>query len=109
MRRPGLCRRRICCTVIILVTVLFYGCDKAESAPRAPLSTASSPTLAVQSIKSPSTAPDVAAQSVTVYVTETGSKYHCSGCFYLSNSQIAMDLDLAKRSYSPCSRCLPPV
>lgn len=46
---------------------------------------------------------------VTVYVTKTGTKYHRSGCQYLSKSRIAMDLSEAKASgYGPCSRCSPP-
>ena len=45
-------------------------------------------------------------QSVTVYVTKTGSKYHKSGCQYLSQSKIAISLSKAKSSgYSACSRC----
>ena len=109
MRRSGFYRTMRCCTAIILAAVLLYGCNKAESAPRLALSTASVSTLSAQSIKAPSDATAQALQSVTVYVTESGSKYHCSGCRYLSNSQIAMDFSLAKRSYGPCSRCLPPV
>lgn len=45
-------------------------------------------------------------QSVTVYITKTGSKYHRSGCQYLSKSKIAISLDDAKsRGYTACSRC----
>lgn len=47
-------------------------------------------------------------QTITVYVTETGEKYHSDGCQYLSKSQISIDLSEAKRSYSPCSKCNPP-
>ena len=44
----------------------------------------------------------------TVYITETGSKYHRSGCRYLSKSKIAIDLSSAKaQGYSPCSVCDP--
>lgn len=45
----------------------------------------------------------------TVYVTNTGSKYHRWGCQYLWNSSIAVTLSYAKSvGYSPCSRCNPP-
>lgn len=44
----------------------------------------------------------------TVYVTKTGSKYHLSGCRYLSKSKIPISLDHAKQSYGPCSICKPP-
>ena len=48
-------------------------------------------------------------QSITVYITETGEKYHQSGCQYLKKSKIAIDLEKAKsQGYTPCSRCNPP-
>ena len=46
--------------------------------------------------------------SYTVYVTETGSKYHTSGCRYLWNSSIAMSKSEAiAEGYSACSVCNP--
>ena len=48
-------------------------------------------------------------QSVTVYVTDTGSKYHRSGCSYLYDSSTPISLSRAKDiGYTPCSRCNPP-
>lgn len=48
-------------------------------------------------------------QTVTVYVTNTGSKYHMSGCQYLKKSRIPISLSNAKKQgYTPCSRCNPP-
>lgn len=45
-------------------------------------------------------------QSVTVYVTNTGAKYHKAGCQYLRLSQNAISLNDAKASgYTACSRC----
>ena len=45
-------------------------------------------------------------QSVTVYITNTGSKYHRSGCQYLRKSCIPISLDNAKsRGYTACSKC----
>ena len=45
-------------------------------------------------------------QSDTVYVTDTGSKYHSAGCRYLKKSQIPMSLSEAKRQgYTACSVC----
>jgi hypothetical protein len=47
--------------------------------------------------------------SATVYITNTGSKYHRSGCSYLRQSSNAISLSQAKSSgYEPCSRCNPP-
>lgn len=47
-------------------------------------------------------------KSINVYVTKTGEKYHRDGCRYLKKSRIAMPLENAKKSYSPCSVCNPP-
>lgn len=45
-------------------------------------------------------------QSRTVYITNTGSKYHKSGCRYLKKSKIAISLSEAKsRGYTACSVC----
>lgn len=44
----------------------------------------------------------------TVYVTNTGKKYHKSSCSYLSKSKISISLEDAKSSgYTPCKRCKP--
>ena len=52
---------------------------------------------------SSSSSPQITA---TVYVTNTGSKYHKNGCQYLHSSKIAIDLNDAKRQgYDPCSKC----
>ena len=49
-------------------------------------------------------------QSITVYVTKTGKKYHRDGCRYLSKSKIPMSLkDAIAKGYTPCSVCKPPV
>lgn len=48
-------------------------------------------------------------KSITVYVTNTGKKYHVAGCRYLSKSQIPISLNDAKADgYDPCSVCNPP-
>lgn len=43
----------------------------------------------------------------TVYITNTGSKYHRYGCQYLHSSCIAKDINSVKGRYSPCSKCKP--
>lgn len=49
-----------------------------------------------------------AANECTVYIANTGSKYHRSGCQYLKKSQNAISLSSAKaQGYTPCSRCNP--
>lgn len=76
---------------------------KPEPAPEpepAPAQTAPAPSSSTSSTDT---------QSVTVYVTNTGEKYHRDGCQYLSRSKNAISLSSAKASgYTPCSRCPPP-
>ena len=44
----------------------------------------------------------------TVYITNTGKKYHRAGCRYLSKSQTAISKsDAISSGYSPCSVCNP--
>jgi DNA repair exonuclease SbcCD ATPase subunit len=46
--------------------------------------------------------------SYTVYITRTGSKYHSSGCRYLSRSKISISKSSAiSQGYSACSVCNP--
>lgn len=52
--------------------------------------------------------PDSSAQANerTVYITNTGEKYHAPGCRYLKKSQIPIALDDAiARGYEPCKVC----
>lgn len=47
--------------------------------------------------------------SATVYRTETGNKYHRSGCQYLKYSKIKTTVKSAKESgLTPCKVCAPP-
>lgn len=51
-----------------------------------------------------------AADDRTVFVTETGTKYHAESCKALAKSKIAISFDDAiARGYGPCALCLPPV
>lgn len=55
------------------------------------------------------TKPGTPCDQVTVYVTNSGSKYHRAGCSYLNQSANAMSLcDAKAKGYGPCSRCDPP-
>lgn len=55
------------------------------------------------------TAPATDNKGITVYVTNTGKKYHRDGCRYLKKSQIAISLsDAQAEGYGPCSVCDPP-
>jgi micrococcal nuclease len=51
-----------------------------------------------------------AEEDLTVYVTNSGRRYHEDGCISLSRSKIAVTLgDAAVSGYMPCSICNPPV
>lgn len=53
--------------------------------------------------------PEAKDTGTIVYITDSGEKYHRSGCSYLANSSHAISLaDAAARGYAPCSRCNPP-
>ncbi|HWY10434.1 MAG TPA: hypothetical protein VN026_03860 [Bacteroidia bacterium] len=44
----------------------------------------------------------------TVYITNTGEKYHASGCRYLSKSKNAIELsDALNKGYVACKVCKP--
>lgn len=43
-----------------------------------------------------------------VYITNTGSKYHTSGCRTLKKSKIEKHLSEVKGNYDPCGICSPP-
>lgn len=47
-------------------------------------------------------------KDVTIYVTNTGSKCHMSGCRSLSRSKIPIKLSELKGKYEPCKICNPP-
>jgi transposase len=47
--------------------------------------------------------------SATVFITETGDKYHESSCRHLKKSRKEISLEEAKKQgYKPCSVCKPP-
>jgi hypothetical protein len=46
---------------------------------------------------------------LTVYITDTGERYHVSSCRYLRYSKHPVPLAEAKRrGYTPCKVCQPP-
>ena len=57
----------------------------------------------------PEPEPDPGPSEITVYITDTGSKYHRAGCRYLKDSQHEISLSSAKSNgYEPCKVCKPP-
>lgn len=54
------------------------------------------------------TNPTTEIKSKTVYITNTGKKYHNDRCRYLNDSKIPISLDEAiKQGYTPCGVCKP--
>lgn len=51
--------------------------------------------------------PNAIAKDVTVYITETGNKYHSKGCRHLHDSAIPIPLSRARSAYEPCKVCKP--
>lgn len=69
----------------------------------APAATTPAATTAATTTAAPAT------DGITVYITDTGTKYHNEGCQYLSDSKHAISLEAAKaQGYTPCSRCHAP-
>ena len=51
---------------------------------------------------------ETAENEITVYITESGTRYHKDGCRYLKKSKIPIELSEAAISYQPCQVCKPP-
>lgn len=53
--------------------------------------------------------PQTQNNELTVYITDTGKRYHLSTCRHLSSSKHAIGLgDAKRRGYTPCKVCNPP-
>lgn len=85
---------------------------KTSKANKTSTQTSTSPSLTSAqktSSSSSSNAENVStSNSYTVYITDTGKKYHSAGCSYLKNSKHAISKDSAiSQGYSACSKCNP--
>lgn len=81
---------------------------KSNSSKATPAASTSSTKAVTTSSQKSTTASSASSQSYTVYITNTGKKYHRSGCSYLKKSQSAISVNSAKaQGYTPCSRCNP--
>ena len=56
----------------------------------------------------PVNVPSIRTIDVTVFITETGKKYHKDGCRFLKKSKISIPLTRAKSAYDACKVCNPP-
>lgn len=80
--------------LLIALLVLAVGCS---SLPSQQAATRHDPTAQTQR------------NELTVYVTDTGKRYHVSTCRHLRLSKHAISLTEAKRrGYTPCKVCQPP-
>jgi septal ring factor EnvC (AmiA/AmiB activator) len=93
----------------------FLLVDKVKTATKDVRSALSTLTDKSQALKNSPPTPHVETtpapvpKPITVYVTNTGKKYHRDGCQYLSRSRIPIKLSEAKdQGYTPCSKCSPP-
>ena len=86
-------------TRVCLLTCLFSASVKSAANPTEP---------GESSVAQIEAAPTTDTESIIVYITRTGSKYHRDGCRYLRKSKIAISLKEAKKHYGPCSVCEPP-
>lgn len=79
----------------------------ANSAASSSSSSSSSDKSTSASSSSSATSSD--SSDTTVYITNTGEKYHLSGCSSLRKSKIPISLSEAKaQGYEPCKKCHPP-
>lgn len=81
-------------------------------APDPAAASSAAPVVApVATSPAPAAAPaQVVPLEATVYTTNTGAKYHASGCRFLAKSRIASALSAAKAAgLTPCSVCNPPL
>lgn len=67
------------------------------------------PDIPLEETTEDSTSSSEETKSVTVYITNTGERYHSSDCYHLRQSKNSVSLSYAKAHwYTPCSHCHPP-
>ncbi len=80
----------------------------AEPAPEPPQEATVEPVTPSQPVEEAPVyiPPTTNEQGYTVYITNTGSKYHRAGCRHLKDSQIAIDInDAIAQGYTACKNC----
>lgn len=89
-------------SLLLILPLLASSCNKAENTD---VSTYDNDSKIQDSISADANP----GSEITVYITETGNKYHRAYCQYLRESKIEITLDLAIAfGYSRCSICNPP-
>lgn len=112
MQRPNAVLALACVLCVITATIGFGGDYIAELFRAGKTAQA----LTAQPAQPLAEAPAVAAEpdpqrdesTITVYVTDTGERYHRGSCMHLRRSKHAVSLKEAKRrGYTPCKVCRP--
>ena len=87
-------------SLLLILPLLASSCNKAENTD---VSTYDNDSKIQDSISADANP----GSEITVYITETGNKYHRAYCQYLRESKIEITLDLAIAfGYSRCSICI---
>jgi len=94
----------------------LWGVPETTTTTEAPSTTTTKPPVTTTTMKATTTTQKSVAPptgggggGTTVYITNTGEKYHVGTCRYLSKSKIAISLSDAKaQGYEPCKVCRPP-
>lgn len=112
MKRPNAVLAISCILCVITITVGFGGDYIAELFRTGKTAQALTTQPAQPSAEAPAAAAEPDPQrdesAVTVYITNTGERYHRGSCQYLSHSKITVSLKEAKqRGYTPCRVCKP--
>jgi len=107
--------RRILLLALIVITVSCGSQSPRQVAhrgqtPREPQTAADAPVAReAQTARDGQTAVPTDNDELTVYITDTGQRYHLSTCRMLRASRHPISLAEAKRrGYTPCKICWPP-
>lgn len=99
MKRPNV-TLALACVLCVVTAVIGFGGDYINGLFRSTATEASRP--------APDPDPQRDEQSITVYITRTGERYHRGNCQHLSRSKYPVSLKDAKaRGYTPCKVCRP--
>lgn len=112
MKRPNAVLALSCVLCVITITVGFGGDHIAELFRAGKTAQALTAQPAQPSTEAPAPAAEPEPQrdesAITVYITDTGERYHRGSCRHLSHSKHAVSLKEAKqRGYTPCKVCRP--
>jgi hypothetical protein len=113
MKRPNV-TLALALILCVVTAVIGFGGDyinqlfRSGSPSQALVASGTQPSTTAPTAK-PAPEPQLDESQITVYVTDTGERYHRGDCQYLRYSKHAVSLKEAKRQgYTPCKVCRPP-